>query len=188
MVKFGSHPGPNLVNLPKNRFVPPASGTQTATDDTFAKQLVGVTISLLIALFALWLCLAILSLMGLENFDREFLPSLTMRMAVASALALILCIDGLPLIVPWFIAFLPAYFLIPGKSVLWKTWVCTLSGVLVGIFALWIDAVVYSWSKGGPMSSLNISLLESASIPAAVLGGATCLAAAASRRLFKPAA
>jgi hypothetical protein len=111
MARFGPHHERNLVNLPKNRFVAPASGTQTATDDTFAKQLVGVTISLLIGLFALWLCLAILGLMGLENFDREFLPSLTMRMAVASALALILCIDGLPLIVPWFIAFLPAYFL-----------------------------------------------------------------------------
>jgi len=108
MVKFGSHPGPNVVNLPKTRFVPPASGTQTATDNIFAKQLVGVTISFLIGLFALWLSLTILSLMGLENVDREFLPSLSSRMPVASALAVMLCIHGFPLIVPWFVSFLPA--------------------------------------------------------------------------------
>jgi hypothetical protein len=113
MVKFGSHPGPNVVNLSKTRFVPPASGTQTATDNIFAKQLVGVTISFLIGLFALWLSLTILSLMGLENVDREFLPSLSLRMAVASALAVMLCTHGLPLIVPWFIVFFTGFFFYP---------------------------------------------------------------------------
>jgi hypothetical protein len=124
-------------------------------------------------------------LAGLRDVEREFLPSLALRITVASALALTFCLVGLPLILPWLAIFLPAYFFIPSRCILWKPWVCTISGVLVGILALWTDASVYSLLAGGALSSLNISLLKLASIPAAVLGGAVCCAAAAGKAVFK---
>jgi hypothetical protein len=48
-----------------------------------------------------------------------------------------------------------------------------------------IDAVVYSQFTGGSLFSLNVPILKLASIPAAVLGGAICFAAAAGARVFK---
>jgi hypothetical protein len=184
MVRPGSHLWPNRGSLPDTRFVS-ASGNQTDTNDIITEQFMGVTVSLLTGLFALWVSLTILSLIGLRNVDGGFLASLNVRITVASALALTLCFVGLPLIIPWLVAFFPAYFLIPSKSVLWKPWVCTFSGILVGVLALWIDAVVYSQFTGGSLSLLNVPVLKLASIPAAVLGGAICFAAAAGARVFK---
>ena len=183
-VQSGSRPGSDPIALTETRSVS-APSTQTDTNNTFVKVVLGATVSLLNGLFALWLSLTILSLIGLTSANGEFLPWLSLRIAVASVLALILCVDGLPLIFPWCMAFVPAYFFIPSKSVLWKTWICTVSGVVVGILAVWVDAIVYTWFTDGLMSSLNISLLKSASIPAAILGGATCFAAAAGRRFFR---
>jgi Na+/glutamate symporter len=51
-------------------------------------------------------------------------------------------------------------------------------GVFVGIVALWIDALVFTLLGPGSSISFNVPLLTSASIPAAVLGGTICFAAA----------
>jgi hypothetical protein len=74
-----------------------------------------------------------LGLIGLKNVDGEFLPSLSLRVIIASTIALTFCLVGLPLILPWFVAFLPAYCFIPKKSILWQPWICTIAGILGGI-------------------------------------------------------
>ena len=177
MVRPASNPRLNVLQLQESRPVP-ASGSKVDTDSKLTNQLAGVTTSLVTGFFALWLSLTILGSIGLRSIDNQFLHSLGLRIAIASGLALGVCIIALPFILPWFLAFLPAYFLIPRRSVFRKLWVCTVSGVIVGILALWIDAVVYCLSTGEPVSSLNISLLRMASIPAAALGAAICFSAA----------
>ena len=149
--------------------------------------MMGIMVSFLFGFFTLWLSLTILGVIGLGDADRALSASISARIIIASALALIFCIVGLPLILPWFVAFLPAYFFIPVKSVLWKSWVCTLSGVLVGVLALWFDALVYYFVYCRSFVLAEHSALESASIPTAVLGGAVCFAAAIARRVFKAA-
>ena len=186
MTRSGSYPWPRLVNRQEPQLIP-TDASKSDPDSTYAKSMTGIIVSFLFGFFTLWLSLTILGVIGLGDADRALSASISMRIAIASALALIFCIVGLPLILPWFVAFLPAYFFIPVKSVLWKSWVCTLSGVLVGVLALWLDALVYTLFNAGPSSSLNIPLLRSASIPAAVLGGAVCCAAAIGRRVFKAA-
>src|SRR5271165_4826688 len=186
MTRSGSYPGPRLVNRQEPQFVP-TDAPRSDPYSTYAKSMTGIMVSFLFGFFTLWLSLTIQGVIGLGDADRALSASISSRIIIASALALIFCIVGLPLILPWFVAFLPAYFLIPVKSVFWKSWVCTLSGVLVGVLALWFDALVYSLLTAGPSSSLNIPLLKSASIPAAVLGGAVCFAAAIARRMSKAA-
>ncbi len=178
MVKFASNPWLNILHRPEPRS-DPVSETKADTHSKLTNQLAGITTSLIVGLIALWLSLTILGTIGLRNVDSEVLHSLGLRICIASAIALGLCIIALPFIFPWFLAFLPAYFLIPGSSVLRNWWVWAVGGVLVGIAALWIDAVVYCLSTGAPVSSLNIALLRLASLPAAVLGGVFCFTAAA---------
>jgi len=158
--------------------------TGTARDAS-AKQITGATLSFLAGLAALWLSLTIAGLVGLGHAHTELLASPSVRISIASVLALVICVLAIPLIVPWLVAFLPAYLFIPRKSILWKWWVCTLAGVIVGVLALWIDALVYSLLTDGPSFSINVPLLKSASIPAAVLGGAICFTAAIGARIFK---
>jgi len=178
MVRFASNPWLKKLHRPEPRSFP-VSETKADTYSKLTNQLAGMTTSLIVGLFALWLSLTILGTIGLRNVDSEVLHSLGLRIAIASAIALGVCIIALPFILPWFLAFLPAYFLIPGSSVLRNWWAWPVVGVLVGIAALWVDAVVYCLSTGAPVSSLNIALLRLASIPAAVLGGAFCFTAAA---------
>ncbi len=184
IVRSGSHFWPNVFDLPINRFAP-ASGSSIYSCSTFRVQLLWAMVSLLTGLIALWLTLTILSLIGLWNVDSAFPPSASARIADACALALALCIIGFPLFAPWLLAFLPAYCLVPSNTLLWKPWICTVSGILVGVLALWIDAVFYDEFTGGPLSSLNFPLLVLASIPAAVLGGAIGFAAAEGKRVLK---
>ena len=97
-----------------------------------------------------------------------------------------ICIISSPLFVPWFAVFVAVYLLLPRKSFLWKWRLCTIVGSLFGIVALWTDALVWSLLAPGPSISLNVPLLISASIPAAVLGGTICLAAAMTENAPKP--
>ena len=100
MVRFASHPPSKVLKMAAARSVP-ASGNRTDTDDKFENLLAGVTISIVTGLFALWPSLTIL---GLENVDKGFLHSFGLRIAVASGLALIFCVVGLPLILPGLMA------------------------------------------------------------------------------------
>ena len=145
----------------------------------------GAILCFLVGLLALLLSLTIEGLVGLNHAHTELLSSPSVRISIASGLALVFCVLALPLIVPWFVGFLAAYFFIGRKSIFWKWWVCALSGVVVGVLALWIDAVVYSLLTNGQSFSINVPLLKSASIPAAVFGGAICLTAAIGARFFK---
>jgi hypothetical protein len=115
---------------------------------------------------------------GLNNIGQQVISSLSLKIVAASGLALMVCIISAPLFVPWLVVFVPAYLLIPRKSYLWKWWLCTVVGSLVGIVALWIDALVCTLLGPGSTISFNVPLLTSASIPAAVLGGTICFAAA----------
>jgi hypothetical protein len=152
-----------------------------------AKQIAGAILCFLAGLVALWLSLTIEGLVGLGHAHTELLASPSVRISIASGLALVFCVLAIPLIVPWFVAFLPAYLFIPRKSIFWKWWVCTLSGVVARILALWIDALVYSLLTYGRLFSINVPLLKSASIPAAVLGGTICFTAAIGARFFNAA-
>jgi len=170
---------PNVLQMPKTGCAYP-SVNRTDNNDKLANQIVGVTSALVIGLFALWVSLTILGSIGLGNLDNEALHSLSLRIVIASGIAMVLCIVALPFYLPWVLAFFAAYFFIPSRSALWKPLACPIAGVLVGMLALWTDAMIYTLSTGESVSSLNISLLEVATIPAAVLGGAICFAAAAS--------
>lgn len=154
---------------------------------TYPLQIAGVIFSFVAGLLALWLSLAILGFIGLGKADTGLFASPGLRMSIASLLALVFGFVALPLILPWLVAFLPAYLFIPRKSIFWNWWVCSLAGILLGIVALWTDVLLCSLLASGPLFSINVPLLESASIPAAVLGGAICFTAAISAKFFKVA-
>jgi hypothetical protein len=158
--------------------------TKTA-EDVSAKQMAGAIFSFLVGLLVLLLSLTIEGLVGLNHAHMELMSSHGVKIGIAAGLALVFCVLALPLVVPWFVGFLTAYLFIPRKSMLWKWWVCTLSGLVVGILAIWIDAVVYSLFSNSQSFSINVPLLKSASIPAAVFGGAICFTAAIGARFFK---
>ena len=170
-MQYGSKPG--MLNRRKDESTIAYAG-QSEPDSTCAKQITGVIISLLAGLFSLWLSLTILSIVGLNNTGWEFLFSLGFKITVASELALMLCIIGLPLFLPWLVVFVPAYSFLSRNSYLCKCWLRTLLGGLFGVLALWIVALVGSLLTPGPLFSLNVPLVETGSIPAAVLGGAIC--------------
>ncbi|MGA8660478.1 MAG: hypothetical protein WB586_30550 [Chthoniobacterales bacterium] len=151
----------------------------------YLRQIAGAALCFLDGLFALWLSLTIIGLIELGKVGAELLSSLGVRISLAAELALVFCLVAFPLILPWFAAFLPAYLFIPAKFVLWKWWVCTLSGMLAGVLALWIDALVLSLFTQGTLSSINVPLLVSASIPAAILGGGICFTAATGAKFFE---
>jgi hypothetical protein len=147
-------------------------------EGTWEDQALRLVVDFLAGIFSLWVFLTIFGVIGLNNIGQQVISSLGLRIVAASGLALMVCIIGTPLFVPWFVVFVPAYLLIPRNSFLWKRWLCTVVGSLVGIIALWIDALVFTLLGPGSSISLNVPLLTSASIPAAVLGGAICFAAA----------
>lgn len=153
----------------------------------YLRQIAGAALCFLDGLFALWLSLTILGLIRLGNVGTALLSSLGVRISLAGELAVVFCFVAVPLILPWLAAFFPAYLFIPTKSVLWKWWICTLSGMLVGILALWMDALVLSFFTRGAVFSINVPLLISASIPAGILGGAICFTAAIGAKFFKAA-
>jgi hypothetical protein len=153
-------------------------GREIKREGTWADQALRLVVALLAGILSLWVFLTILGVIGLNNIGQQVISSLSLRIVTASVLALMVCIIGAPLFVPWFVVFVPAYLLIPRKSFLWKRWLCAVVGSLVGIIALWIDALVFTLLGPGSSISFNIPLLTSASIPAAVLGGTICFAAA----------
>jgi hypothetical protein len=152
---------------------------QAKTDGTGVDGAWGLLVALTVGLFSLWLCLVLLGLIGLTNSAGQLLTSLGLRMVVAAGFALVICIVAFPLFVPWLVVFIPAFLLLPRNSILRKWWWCTLTGSLVGVAGLWIDALFYALFSSGSSHSLNGPLLMAASIPAAVFGGATCFAATA---------
>jgi hypothetical protein len=145
----------------------------------------GALVSVFAGLLALLLSLAMISLVGLGNVERGFLPSLSARIAAACVLALTLSVVAASFIAPWLVAFLAIYFLVPSKSLLWRSWISTVLGVWIGVLALTVDALLYSEFSGGSFSELNISLLIVASLPAAVLGGTMGFVAAEGKKCLK---
>jgi hypothetical protein len=143
-----------------------------------ADRVLRLVVDLLAGVFCLWVALTILGVIGLNNIGQQVISSLSLKIVVSSGLALIVCIVSSPLFVPWFLVFAPAYFLIPKESFLWKWWMCTGFGFLIGVAALWIDALLYSILAYGPSISINVPLVMAGSIPAGVLGAAICFAAA----------
>lgn len=150
---------------------------QAKTDGTGVDGVLGLLVALIVGLFSLWLCLVLLGLIGLNNSAGQLLTSLGLRMVVAAGFALVICIVAFPLFVPWLVVLIPAYLLVPRNSILRKWWLGTLTGTLIGVAGLWIDALFYALFSPGSSPSLNGPLLMVASIPAAVFGGATCFAA-----------
>jgi len=147
---------------------------QGGTGVDFVLQLL---VAFTFGLFSFWLSLVLLGLIGLNHSEGQLLTSFELRMVVAASFALIICIVAFPLFVPWLAVFVPVYRWASRNSILRKWWLCTLTGSLVGVVGLWIDALVYSLFPSGSSPLLNVPLLLTASIPAAVLGGATCFAA-----------
>jgi hypothetical protein len=160
---------------------PGYAGRQSAHDDRTLRLMV----DFLAGLFAVWFSLTVLGLIGLNAIPQQGL-SLSLRILVSSGLALMVCIISSPLFIPWFVVFVVAYLLIPRKSILLNWWLSTIEGSLFGILALWTDALVWSLLTPGPSISLNLPLLIAASIPAAVLGGTICLAAALTENAATP--
>jgi hypothetical protein len=145
-------------------------------ESAYGDRTLRLIVDFLVGLFALWLSLTVLGMIGLSEMHHQVL-SLSL-LFVASALALMICIIGSPLFVPWFAVFVAMYLLLSRNAFPWKWQLCTIVGSLFGIAALWTDALICSLLAPGPSISLNVPLLISASIPAAVLGGTICLAAA----------
>jgi hypothetical protein len=153
-------------------------------ESAYGDRTLRLIIDFLAGLFALWFSLTVLGLIGLNDIQHQAL-SLSLRIIVSSALALMICLISSPLFVPWFAVFVAAYLLLPRRFLLWKWWFCTIVGSVFGIVALWTDALVWSLLTPGPSISLNFPLLIAASIPAAVLGGSICLAAAMTENASK---
>jgi hypothetical protein len=173
---------------PRETRMTQADENRTANGHPLTEQLSaakGALVSVLAGLSALLFSLAIMSLVGLGNVEREFLPSLSTRIAAACILALTLSVVASAFIAPWLVAFLAIYFLVPSKSLLWRPWISTVLGVWIGILALTVDALFYSEFAGGSFSELNISLLILASLPAAVVGGTMGFVAAEGKKCFK---
>jgi hypothetical protein len=145
---------------------------------TCADRTLRLVVDILVGVFCLWVSLTILGVIGLNNIGQEVIPSVSLKIVAASGLALMVSIIIYPLLVPWLVVFVLAHLLIPRTSFLWKWWLCTVVGSFVGIVALWIDALVCTLLGSEPSISLNVPLLTAASIPAAVLGGSICFAAA----------
>ena len=113
----------------------------------------------------------------IDRFRNELFPSFTLKILIASALALVFCILALPFALPWFILSLPVYFFAPRESVLRQWWVCTPLGIAAGVFAVWAEALLCSMFTPGNLFSVNAPLLLLTSIPAGVTGGVLCLTA-----------
>jgi hypothetical protein len=147
--------------------------------EIWPETLFGGILALFVGLFVLWLHLTVVGFIHLRWANPLLLQSPGLTIGIASWIAVILCGDGLPLILPWFLAFLISQFFLPTNSILWKWWIRTSLGMVTGVLALWIDALVYSLIGSGTLSGLNVPLLRSASLPAAILAGAICCSAAA---------
>jgi hypothetical protein len=150
------------VVQPRETRMTQADENRTANRHPLAEQLSaakGALVSVLAGLLALLFSLAIMSLVGLGNVEREFLPSLSTRIAAACVLALTLSVVAASFIAPWLVAFLAIYLLVPSKSLLWRPWISTVLGVWIGVLALTVDALFYSEFTGGSFSELNIWLL-----------------------------
>ena len=179
------HGGMHTIYFP-SKFANPGQTKNSPPLDlaSYTKQLSGATLSLLTGLFALWLTLTIQGFVGLANLDGQMLFSPATKGIIAAALALMIIVAGFPLLLPWLFAFF-AFDILAPASIVWSKWLlCAVAGILIGVAALWLDAVVCSIVTAGPWSSLNVSLLSLTSIPAAVVGGATCLAGAATAKLL----
>ena len=93
-----------FANPGQTKNSPPLAST------SYAKQLSGVTLSLLIGLFALWLTLTIQGFVGLANLDGQMLFSPATKGIIAAALALMIIVAGFPLLLPWLFAFFASIF------------------------------------------------------------------------------
>jgi hypothetical protein len=151
---------------------------------TCAKRIAGLALSSLVSFLAQWTTLTIFGLIGLTDFCDGLFSWFTLKILIASALALVFCILALPFTLPWLILSLPVYFFVPGESVLRQWWVCTPLGVAAGVFAVWAEALLCSMFTPGNLFSVNAQLLLLASIPAGVTGGVLCLTASLVRDLL----
>lgn len=170
---------PRFENIAQSESSHPTSGPALYT-----KQLQGATLALLTGLFALWLTLTIQGIIGLGGFDAQIPFSPTSTAMIAAALALMITVTGFPLMLPWILVFFAFEIFAPPNVVFSKWLLCMLAGVLIGIAALWLDAVICCMITSALWFSLNVPLLTTASIPAAVAGGITCLAAVVTARLL----
>lgn len=161
----------------------PKNSHATSNLTLYTKQLQGATLAFLTGLFALWLTLTIQGIIGLGGVAQiPFSPTSTA--IIAAALALMITVAGFPLMLPWILVFFAFEIFAPPNVVFSKWPLCTLAGVLIGIAALWLDAVICCMITSEVWFSLNVPLLTAASIPAAVAGGITCLAGVATTRLL----
>jgi hypothetical protein len=161
------------------------SQSGASADDFWLKLLCGAILSLLAGLSVLWLYLTIIGFRRLGGIADAFLQLPGITLVLASWLAVVLCIVGIPLMLPWFIVLSTIEFFLPRRSVLWRWWILTPLGMAAGIIALWSDAIAYSLLSSGSLHNINIPLLEYASAPAAILAGTACLTAALSASWFK---
>jgi hypothetical protein len=152
-------------------------------NDTWLEPLFGSILALFTSLFALWLCLTVFGFIGLRG--ALFLQSPSLSIGLAASLAIIFCMVGLPLVLPWLLAFVATEFFLPKKSFFWKWWVRTPLGMIAGVLALWIDAFAYSLLSSGTLSQINVPLLQLASLPAAIMAGAACLSGKVGAKCFK---
>ena len=67
-------------------------------------------------------------------------------------------------------------------SVKWSVRIA--SGIVIGIAAVWIDALLCSFITGGSGFSLNLVLLRSASVPAGAVRDASCFGVALGARFL----
>jgi len=153
--------------------------------DFWLEPLFEGTLAIFVGLFVLWLYLTVVGFIRLHGAATPLLQSTGLTIGIASWMALTICGVGLPLMLPWFLAFLASEFFLPKDTIFWKWWVRTPLGMAAGVFALWIDALVYSLLASGTSLAVNVSLLRTASVPAAIMAGATCFSAAAGAKCFK---
>jgi hypothetical protein len=162
----------------------PLNEPRPARVNLYTRELLSAVLSLLAGLFALWLCLTIQGIMGLTGFDAFLAMSMAEKGIIAAAIALMITVAGFPLMLPWVLAFIAFDIFAPPKVVLSKWLLCPLPGALIGIAALWLDAVISCVVTGEPWTSLNVPLLSVASLPAAIAGAVTCFAGAATARVL----
>ena len=139
-----------------------------------AKQLAGAAVAVVVGWLAALVFIELLTALELLQQPHYIVPEALLVTPIEFGLYMSF------FIVPvWVLVLVPLYLFVPAGSVLWRWPVCTLCGVVAGVFvmALWVGGL--PGVRGVASEAWYLYVM------AAIVGGVTCMTAALMKRRFK---
>jgi hypothetical protein len=144
-----------------------------------SKKILGTFLSTFCGWVSGWICLVVIYFFGNHQYEYNHFSD-----AIWDDLGGFLLM-GVFIVPSWLFAFMPLYMLLPRKSFMWRWYICVPLGGLAGPIIM-LSPVAYSELHVYHAKITDILSTWPLSLPAAVVGGVTCLVGTLTFDRFNP--